>query len=180
MSIILEKNQKVNLTKNIKDLNSITIKVEWKSNKGELDLDLYAFMLNFNKKTLKESDLIYIGNLESSDNSIKFNKNDFSFNIDFDKINQDYFEISLVSTVYESIKKNLFFKNIGFFKVKLIDNNTGDLFAIYSFNLNNIMSFDSICFGSIVKRNNNWYFNTENKELLGGVKSFCNIYDITY
>lgn len=175
MAVLIEKNQKYNLSKSLINLNNIKLKIDWQSSKN-LDIDLSAFILNLNKTVILNSDFIYIGNKTFVNDSIKLNNEDLKVEIDLDKIPDEYFEISFVLNIHKSLERNYFLKDIDNLKLSIYDQD--ELILLYRILNNRLNNFDSIYFGSLMKRNDKWFFNADNKELLGGTKRFQEIYGL--
>lgn len=180
MSISLEKGHKVNLSKEVEGLSSITLGLGWDVAKSpkkglfgftlstpSIDCDASAFMLNSNGKLADKQSIIYFGNLKSKCNSVVHtgdnltgdgDGDDEQLLVDLNKVPSNINEILFTVNIYNAKSKGQDFGMIENAFIRIVDNKTKKQLA--HFNLTeNYSKKTAMIFGSLKRVGGQWEFN---------------------
>jgi tellurium resistance protein TerD len=148
---------------------NVTVGLGWTANDGtgnDFDLDCSVFMLNDQKKVIKEGNFVFYGNTQSPDNAVKHsgdNKtgagdgDDEYVKIDITKLDLDVKELLFVVTIHEAIARNQNFGQVKDAYIRIINND--DNTEIAKFDLNEDFSIEmAVEFGRIYQKDGVWKF----------------------
>ena len=176
MSISLIKGQKIDLTKNIKDLNYIHIGIDW-GNLSGLDIDASAFLLGEDDKIVREEDFIFYGQPESGDGAVRLEDSISTiekqrFITSLENIASDIQKISFTLTLYEAKLKNFTFADVKNIKLRIINSKTGE--EIAAFPISYLFTKESaIVLGTLYRFSNEWKFHAVGAGFNGGLADLC-------
>lgn len=176
MSISLIKGQKVDLTKNIRDLNYIHIGVDWEILSG-LDIDASAFLLDENDKVVREEDFIFYGQPESDNGAVRLEDSISTiekqrFITSLENIAGDVQKISFTLTIYEAKLKNFTFADVENIKLRIINSKTGEEIAVFPITYS-FTKESAIVLGTLYRFSNEWKFHAVGAGFNGGLAYLC-------
>ncbi|WP_026829445.1 TerD family protein [Exiguobacterium artemiae] len=182
MSVNLVKGQKIDLTKNSKNLSNLMVGLGWdpvqKETSGflgslfggssnSIDCDASVLMLDQNGKLLSQSHVIYFGNLSSLCGSIKHSGDnltgegdgdDEQILVSLDRVPSSVQKLLFVVNIYDCENRKQEFGMIKNAYIRIQDVSTGS--ELLKFNLtDNFQGLTSLVTGEIYRHNNEWKFN---------------------
>lgn len=182
MTISLQKGQRVDLTKGNAGLSKILVGLGWDpvekpsggllgglfgGNKGaEIDCDASVIMLDSNGRMNKKEDLIYFGNLQSRDGSVRHTGDNLTGDGDGDdeqiivelgRVPENIHKLVFVVNIYDCIRRKQDFGLIKNAFIRVV--NGGNNQEIIKFNLtDNYAGKTSLSVGEIYRNNGEWKF----------------------
>ena len=165
----LQTGQNANLTQNI-----ISINIETNGVPNDIDLDLCAFMLSNNDKTLNDSGMIFYGASKSPDQSINLNVSKKEFEVDLSKVPSSITKLAFAITIDKGISRGQYFSKIN--KIKININNSSDNYS-YIPDLNS-MSETALILAEIYKKNDLWKIRAVGQGFNGGLGPLAMHYGI--
>ena len=183
MAISLQKGQRVDLTKGNAGLSKIMVGLGWdpvqaKSGGGlfgslfgggsssQVDCDASVFMLNQNEKLASNQNIIYFGNLRSSDGSVAHSGDnltgdgagdDEQIMIDLQRIPANIHKLVFVVNIYDSVKRKQHFGMIKNAFIRVVNSANGE--EMIHYNLTDDYSGQtSLIVGEIYRNGSDWKF----------------------
>lgn len=183
--ISLQKGQKIDLTKGNPGLTKILVGLGWdeaqkpgKTGKGFLggllsggtsqaiDCDASAVMLDQKEKLTRKERLVYFGNLQSPDGSVKHSGDnrtgdgegdDEQIQLDLSKVPSDVFKIVFVVNIYDCIKRKQDFGLITNAFIRVVNPANGN--ELCRFNLSeNYTGKTGLIIAEVYRHNTEWKF----------------------
>ena len=185
----LEKGGKVNLSKESEGLKNVIVGLGWdprSGNGGAFDLDASAFLLTSEKKVQNDKDFVYFRNLKSSDGSVihtgdnltgEGEGDDEQIKINLAKVPADCSQIAIAVNIHEAAKRNQNFGQVDNSYIRIVNEDTNEELAKFDLNFDASTS-DGVQFGSLIRRNDEWYFSADGNEFNGGLKILCEQYGV--
>lgn len=177
----LIKGQKIDLTKNIEDLNYVHIGIDWKSMSG-LDLDASAFLLDENEKIGSEDDFIFYGQPQSSNKSVRLEDSISTiekqrFVTSLWNVPNEVQKISFTLTIYEAKLKGLTFSDVDKIRLRIINSKTQEEIANFPIDYS-FTKESAIVLGSLYRFANEWKFHAVGAGFNGGLADLCQQYGL--
>ncbi|MDE5945944.1 MAG: TerD family protein [Oscillospiraceae bacterium] len=140
-----------------------------------MDIDGYVFMLNENGKAVKDEDLVFFSNPESSDGSTKVENKDGNpvITVNPSKVNAKYQKIAICLSIYGE-DKSLNFYSVKSPVIKIFSNEN----QIYEFRLENLSLEKTVVCIEIYHYKNEWKINCIGSGYTNGLKKLCESYGI--
>ncbi|MET3696023.1 stress response protein SCP2 [Bacillus oleivorans] len=183
MAISLQKGQRVDLTKGNAGLTKIMVGLGWdpvqsKSGGGLLgslfgggssnnvDCDASVFMLNENEKITSNQNIIYFGNLRSSDGSVAHSGDnltgdgagdDEQIMIDLQKIPANIHKLVFVVNIYDSVKRKQHFGMIRNAFIRVVNSSNNQEMIHYNLT-DDYNGQTSLIVGEIYRHGQDWKF----------------------
>lgn len=189
MSVSLEKNKSLSLTKDNSKLRHIQICLGWDiGDKENFDLDASLFMLNEKGKVNSEKDFVFYNNLESSCKSVTHtgdnrtgggadNEDDEVIEVDLKKVPQSVHKLLAVVTIHDAEKRRQHFGKVKNSFIRLVNKDSDD--EICKFTLDeDSKNESSMIFGEIVRDGSEWSFKALGQGVKGGLRRLCESYGI--
>lgn len=167
--IDLVKGGRVSLTKENPNLNEIHVGLGWDVNKkssSNFDLDASVFMLGEKGKVEHRDNLVYFGNLNSSDGSIKHmgdnltgdgNGDDEVIKVSLSKVSKNVQKIVFSVSIYQAKRKRQKFEEVQNAYIRIVDKKTNS--ELVRFNLTEDYSTArSVIVGELYRHNDEWKF----------------------
>lgn len=166
MAINLQKGQRINI-----GLSKMIVGLGWDPNETtgfDFDLDASAFMIDKNRKIIKEEYFVFYGNLKSPDGALEHTgddpdgkssdgDDDEAIIIDLDKVNDKVEEILFVVTIDAADQRKQNFGQVRNSYIRIIDQASNEEIAKYE--LDEDFSIETaVDFGRLYKRNGAWKF----------------------
>ena len=189
MAINLTKGSRVNLTKDT-GLKEAMIGLGWDTNRyqgnADFDLDLVIFMCDGNNKCIDEKHIVFYGNLEDPEQSVKHSGDnrtgagdgdDETAYISFDKISSKVEKIAVVVSIYEAKANNQNFGLVDNSYIRMINQDTGE--EILRYDLGEEFSIQtSVVFAEIYKNSGEWKFKAVGEGYEKDLADLCREYGI--
>lgn len=175
MSVILQKGQKVNLSKENTGLTKIIIGLGWdevKQSRGffapkaqDIDCDASALLLQ-NGKLVKKEDIVYFGHLKHASGAVTHmgdnltgegDGDDEQIVVDLSKVPDAYDKIVLVVNIYQAIPRKQHFGMIENAFIRLVDERDGNEICRYNLT-EKYPDMTAMTFGEMYKYNGEWKF----------------------
>lgn len=190
MAINLVKGQKIDLTKDNKDLKKIILGLGWDVNTslfgGDFDLDASALLLNAQGHLPVKSDIVYYGNLRHNSGSVQHSGDnltgggdgdDEQIVIDLPKVPERVEKIVITVTIYEATKRRQSFKKVNNSYVRIMDGSTGK--ELIRYNLQSSFSDEtSVIVGEVYRHNGEWKFGAVGEGLKASLKELAGRYGL--
>ncbi len=187
MGINLSKGQKVDLTKGT-GVQQFNVGLGWDANTTstgtDFDLDVSAFILGADKKTLSENHFIFYNNLKAPDESVIHTGDNLTGNgdgddenilIDFSKIDPAAQEILFVVTIHEADSRKQSFGSVRNSYIRITNQATNE--EILKYELDEDFSIETaVEFGRLYKKDGEWKFDAVGTGQREGLKSYVDKY----
>ena len=184
MAINLQKGQKIDLTKGNPGLSKIMVGLGWDAGAGKpksggllggmfggaadkIDCDASAILLNSQEKLTSKDRLVYFGNLQSADRSVKHSGDnltgagegdDEQIHVDLVNISSDVQKIVFVVNIYDCSKRKQDFGLIANAFIRVVNPANGQ--ELCRFNLtDNYAGKTSLVVAEVYRHNGEWKFN---------------------
>ena len=167
----LQRGQRIQLSR----CDELKIKLDMRSNKRNLDVDGYAFLLGENGKVLKEQDLIFWGNKETDNSSIKLIESDSEsyFGVKIGELDDSISKVVICYSIYGD-DPNETFNLIPDPFVRLFVNEI----EVFRFELLNLNREKTIVAIEIYRRNDSWRLSCVGSGYQAGLRRMCEDYGI--
>ena len=187
MGINLKKGERVSLDKSI---SYALVGLGWDTNKYDggydFDLDASAFLLDDNRKLIKDEDLVFYNNLNGRDGAVvhtgdnltgEGEGDDETIIIDFTKIPPDIKKIAICVTIHDADVRRQNFGQISnaYIRIaKLSAPTDKDGEEVLKFDLEEEFSVETaLVVAEIYNRNGEWKFNAVASGYQGGLEAIC-------
>ncbi len=186
MAIVLQKGQKVDLTKGNKGLKKVLIGLGWDVNKYDgrhaFDLDSAAFCCGGDGKVKNEADFIFYNNLEHPSKGIKHcgdnltgegDGDDEQLIVELDLVPSEIEKIDFTVTIHEADERGQNFGQVSNAYVRVINADTNE--ELIRYDLGEDFSIETaIVVAEIYRHNGEWKFNAIGNGFQGGLAALCN------
>lgn len=177
--IDLTKGAKVNLSKESgTELKKLYAGLGWDANTSsgaEFDADVLVIFTDCDDKKTSDTDVIFYNNLKndfaehSGDNLTGEGDGDDEFiNIDLSKIPEGISKGHVYVTIHEAKERGQNFGMLNNAMIHMQNGETKEELAKFELDFD-ASSADAIRFGTVIRRNNEWYFSADNVEVEGGL-----------
>jgi stress response protein SCP2 len=181
-TINLQKGQKIDLTKGNPGLSKIMVGLGWdeaaKSKSGgflssllggkpaEIDCDASAIMLDEHNKLTKKDRIIYFGNLQSADKSVKHSGDnltgggegdDEQIHVELSQVPSGVQKIVFVVNIYDCVKRKQDFGHIANAFIRVVNSVSGQEFCKYNLT-DNYAGKTSLIVAEVYRHDNEWKF----------------------
>lgn len=189
MAIVLQKGQRIDLTKDNPSLVKAMIGLGWDENEFdspfEFDLDASAFLLNAQGKCRKDADFVFYNNLSvpgvthTGDNRTgDSDGDDEQIIVDFSQIPSDVDKIAFTVTIHDADDRRQNFGQVHNAYVRLVDAHTDQ--EILRFQLGEDFSVEtSVVFCELYRHNGDWKFNAVGAGYSGGLAALVRAYGLS-
>lgn len=189
MGISLSKGGNLSLSKIDPSLSRALVGLGWdvRTTDGvEFDLDATAFLLKANEKVRTHKDVIYYGQLRSSDGSVEHtgdnltgegDGDDESIIINLNRIPSDIEKIVIAVTIHEADIRKQNFGQVrnAFIRLENIDKRN----EIFKYDLDEDYSTETaMVFGEFYRRGGEWKFRAIGQGYSGGLYALCMLYGV--
>lgn len=184
--VVLQKGQKVNLTKEHPGLKHIRVCLGWDANMydGEsFDLDASAFLMTDAGKVRKDEDFIFYYNLVHPSGAVEHmgdnrtgdaDGDDEIICVDLTKIPDGCTQIAFTVSIYNAEKQSQNFGMVDRAYIRLVDEDTNQ--ELYRYDLSNSEDTElstAMEFGRIYKTDGKWSFKAVGQGFYGGLAAMC-------
>ena len=184
MAIQLTKGQRVDI-----GLQQINVGLGWDPNSGasphDFDLDASAFMLGSDGQVVSEKYLVYYGNQESADGSVKSSGDDRTggnsdgddeiLSVDLRRVDPKVEQIIFTVSIYEAAQRRQNFGQVRNSFIRLCDATNGQ--EVCKYELDEDFSVETaVEFARLYKRNGQWRFEALGIANDGGLEAFVSKY----
>lgn len=185
MGIVLQKGQKIDLTKSNPGLKKIIIGLGWDTNtydgRFDFDLDASVFMCAPSGKVENDLDFIYYNNLKHSSASVEHmgdnrtgegEGDDEEILVDLTKVPASIEKIAFTVTIHEAQERNQNFGQVSNSYVRVINQENNN--EIIKYDLGEDFSVETaIVVCEIYRHNGEWKFNAIGSGFQGGLAALC-------
>lgn len=185
MGINLQKNESINLTKEVDGLNQIFVGLGWDVNSEQtIDCDVSVFMLNANHKIPTEGHFVFFNNLTSECGSVQHQGDnltgegegdDESIFINLSQVDSRVEQLLFVVTIHDAESKGLHFGMLenAFIRVYNQDNNN----EVCMYRLEeDFDGYDSVQIGRLYRDGSAWAFEAMSSPFGGGLGALVELY----
>jgi len=183
----LQKGQKIDLIKDIRESGKFIVVLDWDvietEDKEAFEIDSAAFMLDINNKVTADNDFIFYNNPTDNKDSVVHRNSPFSKSgkehiiIDLSKIPSDFNKIAFTITIHNAEKKLQSFNQIKTVSLKVLDGNTGQELITYT--INESFSVETaIVIAEIYRYKTGWKFNAVGSGYKGGLAALCKSFGV--
>lgn len=189
MGVMLNKGQKVDLTKSHPGLSNVVVGLGWDINHhgSNYDLDASAFLLGSNSKVLSDSDFIFYNNPSGANGSVMYSgdnrtgagsHDDEQIKIDLNRVPQSIQRIAFSITIHHAYEKGQNFGQIANAYVRVF--NEQDQVELIRFNLGRDYTVETaIVAAELYRHNGEWKFNAIGSGFQGGLAALCGNFGVT-
>lgn len=185
MAIVLQKGQKVDLTKGNKGLKKVLIGLGWDVNKydgrADFDLDSAAFCCAADGKVKSESDFVFYNNLTHPSGGIKHlgdnltgegDGDDEQLVIELDLVPDTIDKIDFTVTIHEADARGQNFGQVSNAYVRVVNQENDE--ELLRYDLGEDFSVETaIVVAQLYKYNGEWKFNAIGSGFSGGLAALC-------
>lgn len=185
MGVILQKGQKVDLTKGYPKLTKIIVGLGWDTNLYDggydFDLDAAAFLLSSNGRVSKDEDFVFYNNLSHDSGSVLHmgdnltgdgEGDDEQITIDLTKIPSNVEKIAFTVTIHEADIRRQNFGQVANAFVRIVDESTEN--ELLKYDLGEDFSVETaLVVAEIYRHNGEWKFNAIGSGFQGGLEALC-------
>ncbi len=181
----IEQNTEHNINENIRqakkgqripisELGSANIKIvfEHKSTDKSIEIDGYAFLLRENGKVMKDEDLVFFGNPESPDKSVKTGSEEPFIETDLEKTEPSIAKIAVCFSVYGDTQKNI--SSVKEPAVRIF----GGGKEMYRFELGGLSEEKTFVAVELYRYKGEWKLNFVGAGYKSGLKKLCESYGV--
>ncbi len=158
----------------ISELGSSLIKVafEHKSTDKSIEIDGYAFLLRENGKVAKDEDLVFFGNTESPDMSVRAGSEETFIEADLEKTEPSVAKIAVCFSVYGDTQKNI--SSVKEPAVRIF----GGGKEMYRFELSGLSDEKTFVAVELYRYKGEWKLNFVGAGYKSGLKKLCESYGV--
>lgn len=181
----VEQNTEHNINENIKqakkgqripinELGSTHIKIvfEHKSEDKSIEIDGYAFLLRENGKVMKDEDLVFFGNPESPDKSVRAGNTEPFIEADLERTEPSIAKIAVCFSVYGDTQKNI--SSVKEPAVRIF----GGGKEMYGFELSGLSDEKTFVAVELYRYKGEWKLNFVGAGYKSGLKKLCESYGV--
>ncbi len=185
MAINLQKNQSINLTKEVEGLNHIFVGLGWDVNDEQtIDCDVSVFMLNENHKIPTEGHFVFFNNLTSACGSVEHQGDnltgegegdDESIFIKLSEVDARVNQLIFVVTIHEADKHGQHFGNLENAFIRVYNQDNNEEICMYSLE-DDFNGYDSVQIGRLYRDGATWAFEAMAAPFSGGLGTLVELY----
>lgn len=181
MVVSLVKGQKIDLTRNNKDMNLLHIGLDWQAPK-HLDVDVSAFLLGHDDKIVWEEDFVFYGQSVSSNGSVSLEESLSTiekqhFLINLANVSDEVQKISFTLTIYESELNGYTFQDVSDMKLRIVNSKLQQEVAIFPIDYL-FTKEGAVVLGTLYRYSGEWKFHAVGSGFYGGLADLCVEYGI--
>ncbi|WP_419882553.1 TerD family protein [Peribacillus sp. B-H-3] len=181
MSVTLVKGQKVDITKNVENLNYLHVGLDWQTS-NHFDIDVSAFLLGEDEKIVREEDFVFYGQTSSSNGSVRLEDSLSTiekqrFIINLSEVVEEVHKISFTLTIYESETKGFTFADVSEIKLRIINSRLQEEVAVFPISYD-FTKESAIVVGTLYRYSGEWKFHAVGAGFYGGLSDLCNEYGV--
>lgn len=199
MSIVLNKGDRIDLTKTNPGLKKVIVGLGWDTNKydgqADFDLDAMAFMTDGNVKCPRESCFVsvFIPDCKQNDGTYVYENgsaihtgdnrtgdgdgDDERLIFDLEKIPDDIERIEIAANIYEGKNKNQNFGQVSNAFIRIVNAETNE--EILRYDLGEDFSIETaVIMGALYKHNGEWKFNAIGSGFQDGLEALVKNYGL--
>lgn len=148
--------------------NNAKILFDYNCSVSDMEIDPYVFLLDANGKTLNDESLVFFGNIQSPDGSVKYNDLDASFEIDFSKVSPAIKRIEVTYAIYGDNPSNNFSK-VHDPVIRILSKGTEK----FRYKVTDLLTETTIVAVEFYRFNSEWKINTIGSGYRNGLKRLC-------
>jgi stress response protein SCP2/tellurite resistance protein len=184
MAVVLQKGQKVDLTKTHPGLHTIGVGLGWDVNQGmggNYDLDASAFLLDGSGKVRDDQDFIFYNNPQGANNSVLYSgdnrtgaghHDDELIRISLQSVPPYIEKIAFSITIHDAQQKGQNFGQISNAYVRVFNENSQE--ELIRYNLGETFTIETaIVVAELYRHNGEWKFNAIGSGFQGGLEALC-------
>jgi tellurium resistance protein TerD len=188
MSISLIKGDRINLSKELPNLNKIGVGLGWEANHTDtghaFDLDASVFLLGANGKIANEKNFVFYNNLISPDGAVKHTGDnrsgdaqgdDETIYVELNRLDSSIQEVVFVVTIHEAELRRQNFGQVRNAYIRLYDLDSKNQVLKYELD-ENFSRETAIEFAKFYRRDNEWRFQALGQGFNSGLQGFVNQY----
>lgn len=184
-TILLKKDEKIDITKTNPGLTKVTLGGGWDVNRGngaDFDLDLFAIPLKGGKATVSGTGLVYYGNMELP--GLKLDKDnrtgagdgdDERIFVDFAAIPADEDRVVIGVNIYEAAARSQKFGQVKNAYIRLINTDTNAELMKYDLS-EDFGSNTAVVLGELYRHNGEWKFEAKGEGKTGPLEEILKTY----
>jgi len=186
MVIILQKGQKVNLTKTNPGLKKVLVGLGWDTKKydggHDFDLDAAAFLLDASGKAASEQDFVFFNNLQGGGGSVvhlgdnltgEGEGDDEQIQINLDGVPANIEKIDFTVTIHDADTRGQNFGQVSNAFIRIVNDETGE--ELIRYDLSEDFSIETaVVVGELYRHSGEWRFNAIGSGFSGGLEALCN------
>ncbi|WP_027626725.1 TerD family protein [Clostridium lundense] len=185
MSISIQKGEKIDILKIVKEINEIYIIIDYKvDNEGEYDIDGAAFILSTNGKVKSEKDFIFYNNPVGGNGSIRHSRNISSSNsgkerisIKLSSVPIDIDKVSFTITIHDAEKRRQNFGNVNYVSIKVFNAQNDE--ELIRYDMSGYLTVETaIVAAELYRRNGSWKFGAVGSGFVGGLAALCHKFGV--
>lgn len=190
MGIVLQKGQKIDLTKGDPSLNKLLVGLGWDTNTYDggfdFDLDASVFMVGASGRAEKDSDFVFYNNLEHPSGSVKHlgdnrtgegDGDDEQVVVDLSKIPANIQRVAFTVTIHDARARNQNFGQVSNAYVRVENQDNGQ--EILKYDLGEDFSIETaIVVCELYRHGGEWKFNAIGSGFEGGLAALCKNYGL--
>ena len=185
MAINLQKNQSINLTKEVIGLNHIFVGLGWDvSDDQPIDCDVSVFMLNENHKIPTDGHFVFFNNLTSACGSVEHQGDnqtgegegdDESIFIKLSEVDARVDQLLFVVTIHDAESNNQHFGQLENAFIRVYNQDGNEEICMYNLE-DDFDGYDSVQIGRIYRDGNAWSFEAMSSPFGGGLGALVELY----
>jgi tellurium resistance protein TerD len=187
MAINLQKNQSINLNKEVPGLNHIFVGLGWDVNNGEpIDCDVSVFMLNDSHKIPTEGHFVFFNNLKSACGSVQHQGDNLTGDgegddecifIELSKVDSRVSQLIFVVTIHEAEGKGQHFGLLENAFIRVYNQDNNQEICMHSLE-DDFNGYDSVQIGRIYRDGGSWGFEAMSAPFSGGLAALVELYAV--
>ncbi|RBW67692.1 TerD family protein [Bacillus taeanensis] len=184
MAVVLQKGQKVDLTKTHPGLHTVGVGLGWDVNQGigaNYDLDASAFLLDGSGKVRNDQDFIFYNNPKGANNSVLYSgdnrtgaghHDDELIHISLQSVPSYIEKVAFSITIHDAQLKGQNFGQISNAYVRVFNENSQE--ELIRYNLGETFTVETaIVAAELYRHNGEWKFNAIGSGFQGGLEALC-------
>ena len=188
---VLEKGQRVSLTKDHPGLKHMQVCLGWDTNMydgDDFDLDASVFLLTDTGTVDMEKDFVFYHNKHHPTGAVDHmgdnrtgsgDGDDERINVDFTKLPEYCTQIAVVVTIDEAEKRSQNFGMVDNAYIRLVDSDTTEEVLRYDLSDSEDTSLSTaVEFARLYKKDGEWKFKAVGQGFSGGLKTMCNKFGV--
>lgn len=187
MAIVLEKKQKINLTKKEPGLQNVFAGLGWDTEKvgnHVVDCDVSVFLLKENGKIPADEFLVFYNNLSTPEGSVvhqgdnrtgEGEGDDEVIDIALNRVSQEVVQMLFCVTIHEAEERKHTFGGINNAFIRICDKNGNKEICRYTLN-EQFGDADSLVIGRLYRLGNEWEFEAMGNPFSGGLGALVELY----
>jgi tellurium resistance protein TerD len=190
MPVVLQKGQKVDLTKTNPGLSKVVVGLGWDTNKYDggkaFDLDAAAFLLTDSGKVSSDADFIFYNNPKDSVGSVvhmgdnttgEGEGDDEQITVELSKIPADISKIDFTVTIHEAQERGQNFGQVSNAFIRIVNEANNE--ELLRYDLGEDFSIETaVVVAELYRNGSEWKFNAIGSGFQGGLSALCQNFGI--